>query len=234
MEWVAPKDKKLQDINSGEVVKAGALGACGVCGQLIEGGKVIGPIEGKRYHKECWLREVADKCEGCGKVIDTTAGSCVTITAKSKDGETEETKTTWHPKCWEKEKKRRARQPKGGFAMVAGGPPGGGKKGKKLSRQAASAPAMPFAHMFDGMGDAVPAAAKPKPKRKGGKKGKGKGAKQAAADDGEEDGASEELLRAFDSYAARQLDFNKALENVEDLMGELAALEAEPEPQADS
>ena len=93
---------------------------------------------------------------------------------------------------------------------------------------------MPFAHMFDGMGDTVPAAAKPKPKRKGGKKGKGKGAKQAAADDGEEDGASEELLRAFDSYAARQLDFNKALENVEDLMGELAALEAEPEPQADS
>ena len=45
---------------------------------------------------------------------------------------------------------------------------------------------------------------------------------------------SEELLRAFDSYAARQLDFNKALENVEDLMGELAALEAEPEPQAGS
>ena len=56
--------------------KAGALGNCGVCKQPIEGGKVMGPIEGKRVHMECWLRELAPKCECCGEVI---TGQCITI-----------------------------------------------------------------------------------------------------------------------------------------------------------
>ena len=36
----------------------------------------MGPIEGKRVHMECWLRELAPKCECCGEVI---TGQCITI-----------------------------------------------------------------------------------------------------------------------------------------------------------
>jgi hypothetical protein len=223
LQWVAPKDKQLVEKKTGKVIKAGALGNCGVCGQQIEGGTVIGPIEGKYYHKECWLGELASKCEGCGEAID---GKCITIT--SKGGEAVE-QTKWHQKCWEKEKKRRARQPKGGFPMVAG--TRSGKKGKKLS---ASMPAMPFAHMFafDGMGGAAMPRPPTKPKKLKGKK-KGKAVKKGQGGDDAESGADEDLLRAFDLYAARQLDFGKAVEELEDLIDVFKAIEGQgPEPES--